>query len=163
MPKNVKVEWRQGEDGLGTVYKFNPTPSITRVQQGLKQAQFNIPLRDGSFIQNLGEETREIVLTGTIYAKTQIFEDLEDKRKALILGIGKTAGQLHIVSLTNMSNPKHIYYKGQISPQGIVFQDQTNPVFLDYTIRIICAEPYEIEAGTTPTVTQTITSNAEIS
>ena len=157
MPKNVRMEWRQGEDGLGSTYIFNPKPNITRPDQGFKQAEFNIPLADGIFIQDLGIEKRVINLRGTLVSKTNVFEDLEDLRKAIIDGIGKNPGQLHIISLNGLSNARHIFYKGQISPEGIVFDEQSNPYYLDYSIRIICALPYEYDYGL-----KNITSNAKV-
>lgn len=145
MPKNVRVEWRQGATGLGSVYTFNPNPNITRVDPALKQAEFDIPLADGVEIQNLGRAKRILQLKGVLYAKSRLFEDLEDKRKDLIDGIGTTPGQLHIISITNLSNPKHLYYIGQITTDGIVFSQQDNSILLDYTITITCADPIEYD------------------
>ena len=79
-----------------------------------------------------------------MYAKTQVFEDLEDLRQAMITGIGTGPGQLHIISLNNYSNKKHIIYNGQISASGVVFEAQVNPIFLDYTILILCADSVEL-------------------
>ena len=161
MPKNVKMEWRQGEDGSGSIYIFNPKPNITRPEQGFKQVEFNIPLADGVYIQDLGIEKRVINLRGTLVTKNKVFEDLEDLRKALINGIGNNPGQLHLISLNALSNAKHIFYKGQVSPEGIVFDEQTNPCYLDYSIRIICALPYEYDYNTY-LQSHTIASNAKV-
>lgn len=161
MPKNVKMEWRQGEDGSGSVYVFNPKPNITRPEQAFKQVEFNIPLADGIYIQDLGIEKRIINLRGTIVAKSKVFEDLEDLRKALINGIGKNPGQLHLYSLNALPNQKHIFYKGQVSPEGVVFDEQTNSNYLDYSIRIICALPYEYDYNTY-LQTHVIVSNAKV-
>ncbi len=143
MPKNIRVEWRQGPTGLGNAYMFNPNPSPTRVDPALKQAEIDIPLGDGVEVQNLGRAKRLIQLRGVLYAKSKTTEELEDKRKALIDGIGRQVGQLHLISITNSSNPKHVYYTGQITPEGVVFDEQTNPILLDYTINILCADPVE--------------------
>lgn len=157
MAKNVRVEWRQGETGLGSVYVFNPNPDPTREHPGYKQAEFDIPLRDGVDVQNLGVDKRIVVLRGVLYTKTRVFEDLEDLRKALIDGIGRGPGQLHFISLNNLLNARHIYYIGQVTPPGIVFESQTNPMFLDYTITLLCAEPAEfISYG------RSISSDAEV-
>lgn len=157
MAKNVRVEWRKGETGLGAVYIFNPNPDLTRDDPGYKQAEFDIPLRDGVEVQDLGVDKRLIILRGVLYTKTRVFEDLEDLRRALIDGIGRGPGQLHLISLNSLSNSKHIYYKGQVTTPGIVIESQTNSMFLDYTITLLCADPAELY-----TPTKTITSNAEI-
>ena len=161
MPKSIRMEWRQGEDGSGSVYIFNPKPSISRPEQGFKQVEFNIPLADGIYIQDLGIEKRTINLRGTIVAKSKVFEDLEDLRKNLVNGIGKNPGQLHIYSITGVPNSKHLFYKGQLAPEGIIFDEQTNSNYLDYTIRIICPLPYEYNYNTY-LQSQIITSNAKV-
>jgi len=161
MAKNVKMEWRQGATGDGAVYTFFPKPDMDRPESGLKQAEFDIPLSDGVLIQDLGHEKRIITLTGTLVSGTNVFEDLEDKRLALINGVGFTEGQLHLISVnTSLVNKKHIYYRGQISPEGVVFAKQTTPRTLEYEIRIICADPV---AYSFFSQSQTITSNAKVS
>lgn len=157
MARNVRVEWRQGETGLGSVYIFNPNPNPSRPDQGFKQVEFDVPLRDGVEVQDLGVDKRIVTLRGVLYAKTRVFEDLEDQRRALIDGIGRGPGQLHLISLNSLSNSRHIYYIGQITAPGIVFDEQTNPMILDYTITLLCAEPGEFHVSN-----KTITSNAEI-
>lgn len=142
MARNVRLEWRQGSTGLGSVYVFSPKPAITREESALKQAEFNIPLGDGVQIQNLGREKRIINLSGTLIAKSGVFEDLEDLKDALVNGIGRTEGQLHFISLnTGLVNARHLFYKGQISPEGVRFSEQTRPNIIDYSIQIICADP----------------------
>lgn len=158
MPRNVRMEWRQGSTGLGSVYVFNPKPDITRADPALKQAEIDIPLADGVTIQDLGRGKRVIRLHGPLVAKSKLFEDLEDLRDALINGIGESVGQLHIISVTNTGNPKHIYYIGQIQPSGFQFEEQTNPIYLYYTIEITCADPTEYHAD----IAKTINSDADI-
>lgn len=143
MAKNVRVEWRQGEDGLGNVYIFNPNPSPTREEPAMKQAEFDIPLLDGIFIQSLGRAKRQIILTGLLIAKPRSFENLEDQRDALVNGLSTGVGQLHFISLNSLSNQRHIFYVGRLSPDGVVFSEQTNPLYLDYTLRVVCANPFD--------------------
>lgn len=157
MPKNVRVEWRQGFSGLGNVYRFPLNPSPTRVDPALKQAEFDIPLSDGVEIQNLGRNKRIIQLKGTLYSKSKTFEELEAQRDALISGIGYTVGQLHFISLTNLAFSRHIFYTAQVTTDGIVFEEQTNPIFLEYTITLTCADPVEYNIAT-----KTITSDAKV-
>lgn len=157
MPRNVRVEWRQGSTGLGAVYVFNPNPDLSRESPAKKQAEFDIPLRDGVEVQDLGMDKRIVTLKGVLYAKSEVFEDLEDLRIALIEGIGTDPGQLHIISRNSLSNSKHIIYSGQLSAQGIVFEPQINSIFLDYTISILCADSLE-----TYQPSKTISSDAKV-
>lgn len=143
MTKNLKVEWRQGIDGLGSVYTFNPHPDITRVDPAFKQAEFDIPLADGVTIQDLGIAKRIVKLHGLLFAKSRLFEDLEDLKRGIKDTIGNDVGQLHLISQTNIINPKHIYYIGQIQPNGFEFEEQKNPIYLYYTITLTCADPTE--------------------
>jgi len=143
MAGNVKLEWRQGANGDGAIYVFNPKPSLTREEPAQKQAEFDIPLADGVQVQDLGRAKRTITLSGWLYAKDSKFETLEDKRRNLVQGITRLPGQLHIISLTNMLNSQHIFYRAQISPEGVQFKTQENPTLLEYEIQLLCADPEE--------------------
>ena len=154
MAKNIRMEWRQGETGLGSVYIFNPKPSMTRTNPQQYQVEYFLPLSDGVTIQNLGMNKRVIVLKGILLAKSYLFENVETLRENLINGIGQTVGQLHIYSLTNV--PFHKYYIGQLSAD-IAFEEQSNPAYQNYTLSIVCGDPYEYNVRTT-----SIASNAEI-
>jgi hypothetical protein len=158
MATNITTQWRQGETGLGAIYTFSPNPTLlTRTEAGYKQVEFNIPNNDGVQVQTFGNERRIIVLRGTLYAKTQIFEDLEDKRRALTVGFGKGPGQLHLVPINGYSNSRHIYYIGAVDAAGIVFEPQSSPQFLEYSITLVIADSYEY---TVPV--RTINSNATV-
>jgi len=163
MAKNIRMEWRQGQYGLGSIYVFNPHPDITREDPALKQAEFDIPLADGVIIQDLGRSKRILKLHGPLVAKSKLFEDLEDLKNKLISGVGYNVGQLHLISVTNMSNPKHVYYIGQIQPGGFEFEEQKNPIYLYYTITMTCADPIEYDVyHPITTSTKTINSNCKV-
>lgn len=157
MAKNIRMEWRQGSTGLGSAYVFNPKPNITRIDPASKQAELDIPLLDGVLVQDLGRNKRIISLSGILVVKSGLFEDLEDKRRALIDGIGRSEGQLHLISLNSHPNARHTFYVGQLSADGIRFSQQTSSVFLEYELDILCADPAEYLLTTT-----TITSDAKV-
>ena len=142
MAKNIRMEWRQGDTGLGNIYVFNPKPAITRSNPQQYQVEYFIPLADGVTIQNLGMNKRVITLKGILVAKNYLFENVEYLRDRLISGIGQTVGQLHIISITNNVQPRHIYYIGQLSAD-IAFEEQTNPAYQNYTLSIVCGDPSE--------------------
>jgi hypothetical protein len=157
MAKNIRMEWRQGSTGLGNVYVFNPKPSITRANPQQYQVEYFLPLSDGVTIQNLGMNKRVITLRGILVAKNYNIESVETLRDNLINGIGQTVGQLHIISITNTAHPIHKYYIGQLSTD-IAFEEQTNPAYQNYTLTIVCGDPYEYLVQP-----KTITSSARIS
>lgn len=156
MAKNIRMEWRQGSTGLGNVYVFNPKPAYARPNPQQYQVEYFLPLADGVTIQNLGRNKRMITLKGSLVAKTYKTENVEILRDALITGMGQTAGQLHIISITNTANPIHKYYIGQLQAD-IDFTEQTNPAYQEYTMSIVCGDPYEYQVQT-----KTITSSARI-
>ena len=157
MAKNMRMEWRQGATGLGETYVFSPKPSIERTNPQQYQVEYFLPLSDGVTIQNLGMNKRTIVLKGILVAKKYLIENVETLRDNLIDGIGQTVGQLHIISITNTVKPIHKYYIGQLSTD-IAFEEQTNPAYQNYTLTVVCGDPYEYQVQT-----KTITSSARIS
>ncbi|MFA6971823.1 MAG: hypothetical protein WC208_10530 [Gallionella sp.] len=138
MAHKTTVQWRQGETGSGATYTFSPNPSsITRHFPGQRKAEIFIPNLDGSIIQTMGDNSRKVTLQGVIYVYPSDYDSLMTVRDNLEIGIGNDIGQLHIWSAT-----KHIYYKG-ILDGDIEWGEQKNMCFLEYTIKIICADPVE--------------------
>ena len=140
----TKVEWRQGEEGSGDVYTFNPKPIIVRNMPGQRTAVLEIPKLDGAVVQTLGLSARKIEISGLIYVDPPNFDNLVEAKKNLEDGIGTGIGQLHIISDFGQSNSKHVYYKG-ILDGDIEWDEQKNMVWLDYKFSIICPDPTEYE------------------
>lgn len=137
----VDVEWRKGEDGLGGTYAFFPRPHITRPGTVQKFAEFKIPLKDGSLVQLLNNDSRQITLRGALVVKHANFDDLDALRIALIDGVGNGEGQLHLISNKGQANSQHIFYNGV--PIRIDFDVLEKSKFLPYTITILLADPTE--------------------
>lgn len=143
MALRVDVEWRKGSDGLSGTYTFSPRPNLLRPGTIQKFIEFKIPLKDGSLVQVLNNDSKIISLQGVLAQKDTNFDDLDEKRQALLSGIGTGEGQLHIISNLGQANSKHIFYKG--IPVRITFAPQTNSKILDYVIEILLADPTEFE------------------
>jgi len=141
---SVDVEWRQGADGLGPVYIFDPCPTtITRPSTGQKQVELKIPCGSGSVVQLLGNDSRSLVVEGSLFVNSSNYDDLDEKRRDLFTGIGNTEGQLHIISNNGQPNSKHLYYKGVPGP--ITGVDQDNPNIFQYRFEVLLADPTEFE------------------
>ena len=151
---DVTVEWRRGTNGDQGTFTFNPKPFITRPAPGKRVAELVVPLLDGEIVQNLGSDKRTIQLRGTLFNKSNSWDDIEDSRNALISGMGFGPGQLHLIS-----PGRHIFYKAQIAVNGIRFAEQTRSNLQDYAITLIVPSSLEQIFGE---VTQIITSSAEI-
>ncbi len=156
--------------GTSGTFIFSPNPDIKRPSPGKRIAQLTVPLLDGSIVQNLGLDTREIVLRGVLFNKNNMWDSMETLRNNLINGIGTGPGQLHIIGQT-----RHIRYDGQITTTGIDFEAQERTFTQDYTITIIVPNALEINVPPTEIVkatnsdafvgsitTKTITSDGEI-
>ena len=139
----VDVEWRKGDDGLGGTYTFDPRPNLTRTGTVQKQAEFKIPLKAGSLVQLLNDDSRQFRIRGTLVVRDSNYDDLDQKRRELIDGIGNDPGQLHLISNKGQANSKHLFYKAV--PVDIEFNTQTNSLFLLYRITILLADPTEFE------------------
>jgi len=138
IPPQVTVEWRQGADGLGGTYTFNPIPDIQRNTPNARQAVFTLPLVDGAVIQELGQARRTIVLRGVLFTQPLNFNVLDQLRKDLQTGIGIGPGQLHIIAPGN-----HVFYKAIPAPQGIDFRFLERSIVLDYRIDLTTPDPTE--------------------
>jgi len=141
MAGRVDVEWRKGSDGLGGTYVFNPRPSIQRPGVIQKFVEFKIPLKDGSLVQLLNNDSRRIVLRGVLVVKNANYDDLDQKRIEFLNGIGNSEGQFHLISNKGQSNSQHIFYRG--IPVRIDFNPQERSHVLDYTLEILLADPTE--------------------
>lgn len=134
----VTMEWRRGVNGeLGT-YTFSPKPNMTRTTPGKRTATLVVPLANGVVVQDLGLDSRVIRLRGVLYTKTLNWNDIEILRNNLINGLSTGPGQLHIIS-----SSYHLYYNGQITTDGVQFDEQTRPNIQDYTITIIVPDGAE--------------------
>jgi len=65
----VDVEWRKGDDGLGGTFTFSPRPRITRSGTVQKFAEFQVPLKAGSDVQLLNDQSRRFVIRGLLTVK----------------------------------------------------------------------------------------------
>ncbi len=139
----VDVEWRKESDGLGGTYVFSPRPRFTRPGVVQKIAEFDIPLKDGSTVQLLNNDSRVISIRGILVVKNSNFDDLDQLRQELLSGIGNGAGQFHIISNKGQANSKHIFYNGV--PTRIDINQQRNSHFLFYSLTILLADPTENE------------------
>ena len=138
----AQLYWLKGEGGTGAQYTFYPKPSIQRNFPSQRIAQFEIPDLDGAMIQELGTSVRKIQLTGVIVVRPADYDDLIVAKQNLEQGIGNSVGQLHLRSVTNAGNAQHIYYNC-ILDGDIQWGEQKNPVYLDYRINFLCADPIE--------------------
>lgn len=155
----VDVEWRRGEDGSGGTYTFSPKPTIQRPVTGQKLAEFKVPLLFGSVTQQLGKDSQTITLRGVLVSKYNNFDDLDEKRIALVSGLDVTqAGQLHIISNAGQVNSDHIYYNGIVT--RINFDEPIRSQLLDYTVEILLSDPTENIIPVT--LTETITAESEV-
>ena len=143
MTLRVDVEWRKGDDGLGGTYFFDPRPNLLRPGTIQKFVEFKIPLRDGSLVQLLNNDSRTFALQGVLAQKNTNFDDLDEMRRDLVAGVGNDVGQLHIISNKGQANSKHFFYNG--IPIRVTFSQQTNSKILDYVIEILLADPTEVE------------------
>ncbi len=154
----VLLQWRRGTSGELGIYNFSPKPNLTREFPGKRIARLVVPLQDGEVIQNLGQEIREIKLSGVLYTRdSNEWDDMETERNNLINGVGIGPGQLHIIS-----TQRHILYNGQITPDGIRFDEQEKADGLHgYEITILVPNVEEVNVPLFNT--QIINSDAEIS
>jgi hypothetical protein len=150
----VRVEWRRGNNGDEGTYVFSPKPDIRRASPGKRTAVITVPLMDGVVVQNLAQAERAIELVGVLYNKTNSWDDMETSRQNLINGIGTGPGQLHLISYQ-----RHVYYKGQITTEGIQFETQSRSNLQDYKISLQIADSREYNYIVT---SKTILSNTEI-
>ncbi len=139
----VDVEWRKGDDGLGGTYVFSPRPNITRPGIVQKNVEFQIPLKDGSIVQQLNNDSRTITIRGVLVVRNSNFDDLDQLRQEFLAGIGNGPGQFHLISNKGQANSKHIFYKGV--PATIGFEPQRNSLILTYNLTILLADPTEFE------------------
>lgn len=139
----VDVEWRRGDDGLGGTYVFSPRPRFTRPGVVQKQVEFKIPLKDGSLVQLLNNDSRTISIRGILVVRNSNFDDLDQLRQEFLSGIGNGPGQFHLISNKGQANSKHIFYKGV--PTRINIDRQRNSHFLFYSLDILLADPTEFE------------------
>ena len=89
-----------------------------------------------------------------LYNKTSSWDDMETARQNLVNGIGTGPGQLHLIS-----PQRHIYYKGQITTDGIQFTAQPRSNFQEYQIKIQVADASEHNVAVT---SKTLHSDSEI-
>lgn len=150
----VRLEWRRGVIGEDGTFVFNPKPTVTRISPGKRTAILTVPLQDGAIVQNLGLITREIILRGVLFTRTNNWDDMETLRNNLRDGLGTGPGQLHIIS-----PQRHIRYDGQITTSGLDFEAQERSNLQDYIVTIIV--PNSKEINVTDTI-QTINSDAEV-
>jgi hypothetical protein len=150
----VKVEWRRGLSGTEGTYAFSPKPVIHRVFPGNRSVSLIVPLRDGVVVQNFAGLEFVLELAGVLYNKTNSWDDMETSRNNMINGIGTGQGQLHLIS-----PQRHIYYIGQLTPDGIVFDPQVRSNIQDYTMRILIPSGKEIDITTQ---SRTLVSNADV-
>ena len=139
----VDVEWRKGDDGLGGTYVFSPRPRFTRPGVVQKHVEFKIPLKDGSTVQLLNNDSRIITVRGVLVVRNSNFDDLDQLRREFLAGIGNGPGQFHLISNKGQANSKHIFYKGV--PNTINFEPQRNSHFLFYNLTILLVDPTEFE------------------
>lgn len=139
----VDVEWRKGSDGLGGTYTFSPRIRMTRPGVVQKHVEFKIPLKDGSLVQLLNNDSRVLSIRGVLVVKHPNFDDLDEQRRDLVSGIGTGEGQLHFISNKGQANSKHLYYKGL--PVSVTFDQQRGQSFLFYNIDFLLADPTEFE------------------
>ncbi len=153
----VILEWRRGVNGDEGTYTFSHKPNLTREYPGKRIARLVVPLQDGEVVQNLGQEIRQIRLSGLLLTSGSTnWDDMETERNNLINGIGIGPGQLHVVS-----SQRHLRYDGQINPDGIRFAEQDRSTGIhEYTITILV--PSSVEINQPLFFEQTITSDAEI-
>jgi hypothetical protein len=150
----VRVEWRRGDNGDAGTYVFFPKPEIRRPSPGKRTAVITVPLMDGVVVQNLSLNERAIELTGVLFNKTNSWDDMETSRQNLVNGIGTGPGQLHLISVQ-----RHIYYKGQMTVEGIQFETQERSNYQQYKINVQVADAIEHNIIVT---SKTIQSGAEI-
>lgn len=139
----VDVEWRRGNDGLAGTYTFSPRPRFTRPGTVQKNVEFKIPLKDGSLVQLLNNDSHVISIRGILVVRNSNFDDLDQLRQELLSGIGTGPGQFHLISNKGQPNSKHIFYKGV--PIRVDINRQRNSHFLFYTLQILLADPTEFE------------------
>lgn len=151
----VKIEWRRGINGDQGTYVFNPKPVLRRPRSGKRSVNLVVPLLDGVIVQNFARLEEIIQLAGVLYNKTHSWDDIETSRNNLINGLGTGPGQLHLIS-----PQRHIRYDGQITSEGIAFDEQPRSNYQDYTIDILIPSGKEINVVD---ITRTITSSTEIS
>lgn len=151
---SVRVEWRRGDNGDEGTYVFSPKPELRRATPGKRTATIVVPLMDGVVVQNLSLADRAVELAGVLYNKTYSWDDMETARQNLINGLGVGPGQLHLIS-----PQRHIYYKGQVTVDGIQFDSQPRSNILDYKVKIMVADTLERNIAVT---TKLLNSNTEI-
>ena len=139
----VDVEWRKGDDGLGGTFTFSPRPRITRSGTVQKFAEFQVPLKAGSDVQLLNDQSRRFIIRGLLTVKNSNFDDLDELRRNLESGIGNGPGQLHLISNKGQANSKHLFYKAL--PIRIEFSPLRNSKIIFFTINILLADPTEFE------------------
>ena len=151
---NVIVQWRRGATGTAGTYVFAPKPELRRASPGKRTAIITVPLMDGVIVQNLAKMDRSIELTGVLYNKTHSWDDMETARQNLVVGLGIGPGELHLIS-----QQRHIFYRGQITPEGIQFETQARANLQDYKVNILIADATE---RTLIETTKTLLANTEI-
>jgi len=151
---SVIMQWRRGENGTDGTYVFSPKPEFRRPTPGKRTAVITVPLMDGVVVQNLSLAERTIELTGVLYNKTNSWDDMETARQNLTNGLGTGPGQLHLIS-----PQRHIYYKGQMTVEGIQFESQSRSNVQDYKITIQIADASEHNIIVT---SKTINSNTTV-
>ena len=139
----VDVEWRRGDDGLGGTYTFSPRPEITRPGKIQKFVEFNVPLKDGSLVQQLNNDSRELSIRGFLTVRISNYDDLAQKIQELEAGIGTGPGQFHLISNFGQANSKHLFYKG--IPTSLIFDRLRRPSIISYTLTVLLADPTEFE------------------
>jgi len=128
----VRVEWRRGVNGDQGTFIFDPKPSITRPVPGRRIAEHVIPLLDGEIVQNLGKNKRIIQLQGALFNKSNSWDDIEQQREELVDGLEVGPGQLHLIS-----PDRHLRYDGQITVEGVQFDEQERSNLQDYSVTIL--------------------------